>query len=95
MSPWGCAVIFSISTFSPRLNFSSIRMARRSALRMRMAVDAVRGPRSALREHLFVRMGRKILPALREVFDRFVTGAELDAEAALAWGLVDRITPPT
>ena len=24
-----------------------------------------------------------------------VTGAELDAEAALAWGLVDRITPPT
>ncbi|NVK60651.1 MAG: metallophosphoesterase [Rhodobacteraceae bacterium] len=61
-------------------------------LRMRMAVDAVRGPRSALREHLFVRMGRKILPALREVFDRFVTGAELDAlpgEAACA----ARLTP--
>lgn len=56
-------------------------------LRMRMAVDAVRGPRSALREHLFVRMGRKILPALREVLDRFVTGDDLAAlpdEAACA-----------
>ena len=56
-------------------------------LRMRMAVDAVRGPRSALREHLFVRMGRKILPALREVFDRFVTCDDLAAlpdEAACA-----------
>lgn len=61
-------------------------------LRMRMAVCAVRGPRSALREHLFVRMGRKILPALREVFDRFVTPADLTAlpdEAACA----DRLRP--
>ncbi|KMK68829.1 metallophosphoesterase family protein [Puniceibacterium sp. IMCC21224] len=48
-------------------------------LRMRMAVAALRGPRTALKEHLFVRMGRKILPALREVFDRFVTPADLDA----------------
>lgn len=48
-------------------------------LRMRMAVAALRGPRSALNEHLFVRMGRKILPALREVLERFVTPADLAA----------------
>ena len=48
-------------------------------LRMRMAVDAVCGPRDASTEHLFVRMGRKILPALREVNDRFVTRADMDA----------------
>ncbi|WP_217621122.1 metallophosphoesterase [Salipiger sp. CCB-MM3] len=48
-------------------------------LRMRMAVDALRGPRHALNEHLFVRMGRKILPALREVLERFVTPADLAA----------------
>lgn len=46
-------------------------------LRMRMAIAALRGPRSVLNEHLFVRMGRKILPALREVLDRFVTVADL------------------
>ncbi len=48
-------------------------------LRMRMAIGAVRGARGALNEHLFVRMGRKILPALREVLDRFVTPRELAA----------------
>ncbi len=48
-------------------------------LRMRMAVAALCGPRTALNEHLFVRMGRKILPALREVLDRFVTPADLAA----------------
>ncbi|WP_236016810.1 metallophosphoesterase [Salipiger abyssi] len=48
-------------------------------LRMRMAVAALRGPRAALTEHLFARMGRKILPALREVRDRFVTDADLAA----------------
>lgn len=47
-------------------------------LRMRMAIAALRGGRSALTEHLFVRMGRKILPALREVLDQFVTAQELD-----------------
>lgn len=46
-------------------------------LRMRMAVDAICGPRSAATEHLFVRMGRKILPALHEVRTRFVSDAEL------------------
>ena len=46
-------------------------------LRMRMAIAALRGPRSALREHLFVRMGRKILPALKEVLERFVTADDL------------------
>lgn len=46
-------------------------------LRMRMAIAALHDPRTALNEHLFVRMGRKILPALREVFDRFVTPADL------------------
>ncbi|WP_239520583.1 metallophosphoesterase [Pseudooceanicola aestuarii] len=56
-------------------------------LRMRMAVDAICGPRTAATEHLFVRMGRKILPALREVRDRFVTAEDLAAlpdEAACA-----------
>ncbi|MGI3163538.1 metallophosphoesterase [Pseudooceanicola sp. 200-1SW] len=48
-------------------------------LRMRMAIAALRGPRNALNEHLFARMGRKILPALREVLDRFVTPADLAA----------------
>ena len=48
-------------------------------LRMRLAVEALCGPRSVLRDHIFLRMGRKILPALREVFDRFVTPADLDA----------------
>lgn len=48
-------------------------------LRMRMAIAALRGPRTALNEHLFVRMGRKILPALREVLDRFVSPDDLTA----------------
>ncbi|QPM92528.1 metallophosphoesterase [Pseudooceanicola algae] len=48
-------------------------------LRMRMAIAALRGPRTPLSEHLFARMGRKILPALREVLDRYVTAADLAA----------------
>ncbi|MDB6175996.1 metallophosphoesterase family protein [Paracoccus sp. Z330] len=48
-------------------------------LRMRMAIAALRGPRDALTEHLFVRMGRKILPALREVLCRFVTPSDIAA----------------
>ncbi len=48
-------------------------------LRLRLAVDALRGPRSPLTDHLFVRMGRKLLPALREVFDRYVTQADIAA----------------
>lgn len=63
-------------------------------LRMRMAIAALRGPRSALNEHLFVRMGRKILPALREVFERFVTSDDLsdlpDEAACRAWLLPRR-----
>lgn len=41
-------------------------------LRMRVAIDAVMCPRGALSEHLFLRMGRKLLPALREILTRFV-----------------------
>lgn len=48
-------------------------------LRMRMAIGAVQGERTVLNEHLFVRMGRKILPALREVLHRFVTPEDLSA----------------
>lgn len=48
-------------------------------LRMRLAIGSVRGERSALTEHLFVRMGRKILPALREVLTRFVTPEDIAA----------------
>ena len=56
-------------------------------LRLLMAVDAVSNPRDILKEHLFVRMGRKTLPILREVLDRFVTTADVAAlpgEAACA-----------
>lgn len=49
-------------------------------LRLRLAVDAQLGPRDALNEHLFVRMGRKILPLLAEVLDRFVSPTELAAQ---------------
>ncbi|SEP62831.1 metallophosphoesterase [Thalassovita taeanensis] len=62
-------------------------------LRLRLAVDALRGPRSPLTDHLFVRMGRKLLPALREVFDRYVTDADIAAlpdETACA----ARLVPP-
>ncbi|MES0811653.1 metallophosphoesterase [Roseibium sp. SCPC15] len=46
-------------------------------LRLRLAIRALTLPRSTLTEHLFVRMGRKILPLLREVRTRFVTAADL------------------
>lgn len=46
-------------------------------LRMKLAIGALRGPRSPLTDHLFVRMGRKILPALREVYDRYVTAEDM------------------
>ncbi len=42
-------------------------------LRFMLAVQALTGPRSTLSEHLFVRMGRKTVPLLREVWDRFPT----------------------
>ncbi len=42
-------------------------------LRFMLAVQALTGPRSPLTEHLFVRMGRKTVPLLREVWDRFPT----------------------
>ncbi|WP_236638071.1 metallophosphoesterase [Mangrovicoccus ximenensis] len=48
-------------------------------LRLRLAVTALAGPRTPMTEHIFLRMGRKILPALREVFDRFVTPEDLAA----------------
>lgn len=40
-------------------------------LRFMLAVQALTGVRSPLTEHLFVRMGRKTVPLLREVWDRF------------------------
>ncbi|WP_233487445.1 metallophosphoesterase [Thalassovita gelatinovora] len=54
-------------------------------LRFMLAVQALTGPRSPLTEHLFVRMGRKTVPLLREVWDRFPTAAlmrDLPDEAA-------------
>lgn len=62
-------------------------------LRMRLAIGSIRGPRTALTEHLFVRMGRKILPALHEVLTRFVTPADmatLPTEAACKSRLMPR-----
>lgn len=47
-------------------------------LRLLLAVLALTGPRSVLTEHLFVRMGRKALPLLREVWDSHLAGADLD-----------------
>ncbi|MES0880832.1 metallophosphoesterase [Roseibium sp. SCP14] len=46
-------------------------------LRLRLAIRALTLPRSTLTEHLFVRMGRKILPLLREVRTRYVTAEDL------------------
>lgn len=46
-------------------------------LRFQMVIRSLGAQRDALSEHLFVRMGRKILPALREVRQRFVTAADL------------------
>ncbi|WP_254868589.1 metallophosphoesterase [Phaeobacter sp. HF9A] len=48
-------------------------------LRLRLAVSALHARPSALTEHLLVRMGRKIIPLLREVHDRYVTAADLAA----------------
>jgi hypothetical protein len=48
-------------------------------LRLRLAVGALRTPPTALTEHLLVRMGRKIIPLLREIHDRYVTDADLAA----------------
>jgi len=47
-------------------------------LRLRLAIRALTMPRSVLTEHLFVRMGRKILPLLREVDHRYVRQVDLD-----------------
>ncbi|MEM9635338.1 MAG: metallophosphoesterase [Pseudomonadota bacterium] len=47
-------------------------------LRLRLAIRALTLPRSTLTEHLFVRMGRKILPLLREVRTRYLSSADLE-----------------
>ncbi|WP_089234941.1 metallophosphoesterase [Tropicimonas sediminicola] len=41
-------------------------------LRLRLAITGLTGPRSPLTDYLFLRMGRKLLPLLREVWDRFL-----------------------
>lgn len=46
-------------------------------LRLRLAVRALTSPRTVLTEHLFVRMGRKIIPLLREVHEAYVSPAQL------------------
>ena len=46
-------------------------------LRLRLAVAALHETPTALTEHLLVRMGRKIIPLLREVHDRYVCDADL------------------
>lgn len=53
-------------------------------LRLMLAVRALASPRDTLTEHLFVRMGRKALPLMREVWQRFgspETRAKLPDEA--------------
>ncbi|WP_346895773.1 metallophosphoesterase [uncultured Roseibium sp.] len=46
-------------------------------LRLRLAIRALTNPRSVLTEHLFVRMGRKIMPLLREVCAAYVSSDDL------------------
>ncbi len=46
-------------------------------LRLFVALVALAGPRTALSEHLFVRMARKAIPLLREIWDRHDVGAIL------------------
>jgi len=46
-------------------------------LRLRLAIRALMQPRSVLTDHLFVRMGRKILPLLAEVNARYVRESDL------------------
>ncbi|TNJ43022.1 metallophosphoesterase [Phaeobacter sp. B1627] len=48
-------------------------------LRLRLAIGALQETPTALSEHLLVRMGRKIIPLLREVHDRYVSAADLAA----------------
>ncbi|WP_236545360.1 metallophosphoesterase [Tropicimonas marinistellae] len=63
-------------------------------LRMRVAIQALGGPRSPLTDHLFVRMGRKIVPLLREVFDRYVAPRGISARIPDEAACRDRIFPP-
>ncbi|CTQ67048.1 metallophosphoesterase [Roseibium alexandrii] len=46
-------------------------------LRLRLAIRALTLPKAPLTEHLFVRMGRKILPLLAEINTRYVTPEDL------------------
>ncbi|MDV7145318.1 metallophosphoesterase [Tropicimonas sp. TH_r6] len=43
-------------------------------LRLRLAILGMTGPRGPLTEHLFLRMGRKLLPLLREIWERDLAG---------------------
>lgn len=61
-------------------------------LRFMLAVQALTGPRCPLTEHLFVRMGRKIVPLLREVWDRF-QAIDLMADLPDETGCRSRIFP--
>lgn len=46
-------------------------------LRLMLAVRALATPRNPLTEHLFVRMGRKALPLMREIWDRYGSSQRL------------------
>lgn len=48
-------------------------------LRLRLAILGLTAPRSVLTEHLFLRMGRKLLPLLREVRERLLPESALAA----------------
>lgn len=48
-------------------------------LRLYLGLEALTVKRSSLNAHMFVRMGKKVMPLLKEIFDRHVdTGKELD-----------------
>ncbi len=50
-------------------------------MRLLMGLRALQGKRSVLTEHLFVRMGNKVVPLIHEVFTRYVRGKDLKIKA--------------
>ncbi|WP_281931219.1 metallophosphoesterase family protein [Roseibium album] len=55
-------------------------------LRLFLGLESLAGSRKSINAHMFVRMGKKVLPLMREIFDRHV-----DEETAMA-GLPDEKT---
>ncbi|MBF0470897.1 MAG: metallophosphoesterase [Gammaproteobacteria bacterium] len=46
-------------------------------VRMRIGISSVNGPKSLQTEHFFVRMGHKVVPFLKEIYDHYLTAKDL------------------